>query len=82
MLKRSGQALICRFKVARELMEHQYEFEIVSVDMMLDAQFTDQTFVINEHAFQTLVIPYTERMPDPLIKKLTARRIWYSNYFY
>ncbi len=36
-------------KVARELMEHQYEFEIVSVEMMLDAQYTNQTFVINEH---------------------------------
>ncbi|WP_259280206.1 hypothetical protein IGI84_002311 [Enterococcus sp. DIV0008] len=59
-------------KVARELMEHQYEFEIVSVEMMLDAQYTNQTFVINEHAFQTLVIPYAERMSDSLIKKLTA----------
>ena len=67
-----GRRLYADSKVARELMEHQYEFEIVSVEMMLDAQYTNQTFVINEHVFQTLVIPYAERMPDSLIKKLTA----------
>lgn len=58
-------------KPARVMIENQIEFDIVSLDMIVyDSKIQNSEFLINESSFNTLVIPYAERLPKNLIKRI------------
>nr|WP_285858774.1 glycosyl hydrolase [Paenibacillus sp. MER 99-2] len=59
-------------KPARELMQHQIDFDVISVDMLLSAKVCGQTFAMNGEQFSTLIIPYAEALPSSLLAKLCA----------
>ncbi len=59
-------------KPARTLTENQIGFNIVSADMLTNqALIVDSKFVLNEMTFNTLIIPYSERLPIKLLNQIT-----------
>lgn len=57
-------------KVARVLLEKQIEFDIVSSQMVQDSFLEAAHFTINQQEFTTLIIPFSQRLPQKLLKKL------------
>ncbi len=62
-------------KVCRELIEHQIDFDIVSIDMLssLDSyngKCENGRLIINGVEFKALVIPYTSHIPEALYRFL------------
>ena len=54
-------------KVTRILTEKQVEFDVVSGEMIQNADVEEKTFKINKQAFNTLIIPAAERLPEKMI---------------
>lgn len=59
-------------KVTRELMENQFEFDVVSSEMIIDAELASNKFTISKHTFKTIIVPFSERLPAELLTKLAA----------
>ncbi|MFK4302067.1 hypothetical protein ABH892_002171 [Paenibacillus sp. RC254] len=57
-------------KPARELTQHQIEFDIVPADTLVDAIVTDGQLVVNSECFACVVIPYAEALPYSLLTAL------------
>lgn len=58
-------------KPAKILTEHQIEFDVVSIDMILNhTNILCNSYSINNQIFNSLVIPYSQNLPDELIVKL------------
>lgn len=68
----SGDSMTIQ-KVTRALLENQYEFDIISSDMIDKSMIlSSNEFVINKHRFKVLIIPYSERLPERVIKKIVS----------
>lgn len=57
-------------KVTRELTEHQISFDIVTRDYLKEATIEENYYIINNHAFEVLIIPYSECIPDDLYERI------------
>ncbi len=57
-------------KPARELTQHQIDFDVISVDLLLAAEVQNQKFEINGEQFSALIIPYAEALPALFLEKL------------
>lgn len=65
----SGESMTVQ-KVTRELTEKQFEFDIVSSEMVEESQIDSEgNFLINDHSFKVLIVPYAKRLPFKLIQK-------------
>ena len=66
----SGKSMLIQ-KVTRQLTENQFEFDIVSADMINDClTSTDGGFAINNKKFKLIIVPYSERLPERTVQKL------------
>lgn len=66
----SGETMLLQ-KVTRVLTENQFEFDIVSCDMLIETVLDGNSgFSVENHLFKTLIVPYAERLPAKLISKL------------
>lgn len=55
---------------ARALTQAQLDFDIVSKDLLEEAEIKDQQFIINDHVFKALVLPYAEYIPQKVMEVL------------
>ncbi|MBM7839572.1 hypothetical protein JOC54_002852 [Alkalihalobacillus xiaoxiensis] len=46
-------------KPARELMQHQIDFDVMSVELVCNETIENQQFDLNHEYFQALIIPYS-----------------------
>lgn len=58
-------------KVARILSQNQYEFDVVAMEMVQNAEIGVGEFSINNHSFKALLIPYMQRVPMEFLSKLS-----------
>lgn len=65
----SGQYQLIQ-KPAREMMQHQIDFDVVPVDYLLEATIEEKEVKIANESFKTIVVPYAEALPEQLIQKL------------
>ncbi|MNW31335.1 hypothetical protein D3C74_82450 [compost metagenome] len=66
----SGQYMLFQ-KPARELLQHQIDFDVVSAEMVLSAKLSEGRLQIADEQFACLIIPYAEALPAYLVRKLT-----------
>ncbi|MGM0110034.1 glycosyl hydrolase [Enterococcus sp. DIV0187] len=57
-------------KVTRVLTENQFEFDIISCEHLLESICDNQIFQINDLAYKVLVVPYAQRLPENIIRKI------------
>lgn len=57
-------------KVCRTLTEKQISFDIVSRDYLLNSTVENNTYIINQTAFECLLIPFGKSLPADLVTKL------------
>lgn len=57
-------------KPAKELMQNQIDFDVISIDMLLDSYIENNKLKVNNESFETLVIPYSEALPKKFLSKL------------
>jgi len=57
-------------KPARQLMQNQIDFTVVPSELVVDAKIEGQAFILNDSAFEALIIPYAERLPQALLEKV------------
>lgn len=57
-------------KPARELLQHQIDFDIVPSDYLVEATAAESKIKIANETFKTVVVPYAEALPERVIKKL------------
>ena len=55
---------------ARALTQAQLDFDIVSKDLLEQAEIQDKEFAINGHVFKALVLPYAEYIPSEVMTVL------------
>ena len=65
----SGEYMLMQ-KVLKELQQHQIACDIISEDYLLDAQINNQSYIINNYEYEVLIIPYAQRLPQHLLKKI------------
>lgn len=53
---------------ARVLTQAQLDFEIVPYDLLKEAIVRDGNVIINQHVFETIIIPYTDYIPKEILK--------------
>lgn len=68
----AGEAMLMQ-KPARELVRHQLEFDIVSLDMLahpekFNGRIDEHSFTINGITFDRLIVPYTEKIANSLVR--------------
>lgn len=68
----SGEYMLFQ-KPARELMQHQIDFDVVSPDVVLASAVQNNKLVVNKESFSALIIPYSEALPSGLLKKLVEQ---------
>lgn len=59
-------------KPARELMQHQIDFEVIPADLVCEAAIEGGQYQINGRSFSALVLPYAEGLPQQLLKQVQA----------
>lgn len=57
-------------KVLKELQEHQIGCDVISEDYLLSGQLTDDSIKINDYTYDVLIVPYAQRLPENLMKKI------------
>lgn len=57
-------------KPARELMQNQIDFDVMSVELVCNSIVKENKYYINDESFESLVIPYSERIPQKLLEKI------------
>lgn len=57
-------------KPARELTQHQLDFDVIPVDLIIGAEIGEGTYTINAETFSALVIPYAEALPQAFLEKV------------
>lgn len=57
-------------KPARELTQHQIDFDVISADLVLSAEVQKGRFAINGERFSALIIPFAEALPGRLVERL------------
>lgn len=57
-------------KPARELMQHQIDFDVISIDLICNARIECNQYYINNESFKALIIPYSEALPQKLLNKI------------
>lgn len=67
----SGECMLFQ-KPAKELMQNQIDFDVISIDMLLNANIKNNKLIINNESFETLILPYSEALPHEFIKKIIA----------
>jgi hypothetical protein len=72
----SGDCMLIQ-KPAKELLQHQVEFDFVSVDMLADlpvykGKVNESSFAVNEQEFQCLVIPYVQNLSLKVFEFITS----------
>ncbi|MDK8640909.1 glycosylhydrolase-like jelly roll fold domain-containing protein [Niallia taxi] len=58
----SGEAMLFQ-KPAKELTQNQIDFDIVSIDILKNADVLNNKILINNEVFDNLIIPSAERLP-------------------
>ncbi|MFC0022365.1 glycosylhydrolase-like jelly roll fold domain-containing protein [Neobacillus cucumis] len=56
-------------KPARELTQNQIDFDVIPIDLIVEAEIGEKTYTINGETFSALVIPYAEALPQRLLVK-------------
>ncbi len=59
-------------KPAKELAQQQIEFDVIPVDLILEAKLGNSTYTVNGQSFSALVIPYAEALPQALLEVVKA----------
>ena len=59
-------------KPMRALIENQIEFDVVSNEYLLNSDIQNEKFIINNHVFKQLIIPYSERITTELWETLKS----------
>lgn len=57
-------------KPARELTQHQIDFDVIPIDLICDATIQERRFTIHEESFEALVIPYSEALPQKFLERV------------
>lgn len=57
-------------KPARELMQHQIDFDVVPAELVAHAHVEDSRLYIHDERFEALVIPYAEALPAQLLMQV------------
>ena len=57
-------------KVLKELLIHQIDFNVISEDYLLDCHIENQNYYIKDYAYDILIVPYSQHLPDCLINQL------------
>lgn len=57
-------------KPARELMQNQIDFDVMSVELVCNSIVKENKYYINDESFESLVIPYSEGIPQKLLEKI------------
>ncbi|WP_240422382.1 glycosylhydrolase-like jelly roll fold domain-containing protein [Listeria costaricensis] len=57
-------------KPAKILTQHQIDFDVVPIDLLLNATEAEGKLVIHDETFDVLLIPYAEALPAKLLEKL------------
>lgn len=57
-------------KVLKELSHHQIGCDIISEDYLMEARIENKSYIINNYAYQVLVIPYAQRLPQFLLDQI------------
>ncbi|MBY0010574.1 glycosylhydrolase-like jelly roll fold domain-containing protein [Paenibacillus typhae] len=57
-------------KPAKELAQHQIEFDVIPADLIAQAELGGGTYTINGQTFSALVIPYAEALPQALLERV------------
>ncbi|MCM3174942.1 glycosyl hydrolase [Paenibacillus sp. MER 99-2] len=65
----SGEYMLFQ-KPARELTQHQIDFDIVPAELVISAQASDGKLQMNGEQFSALIIPYAEALPSDLMAQL------------
>ncbi|PKG21758.1 glycosylhydrolase-like jelly roll fold domain-containing protein [Niallia nealsonii] len=64
----SGTTMLFQ-KPAKELTRNQIDFDIVSIDMLSNAEVRENRIHLNQEVFENLIIPHAERLPEEFFKK-------------
>ncbi|MEC0125550.1 glycosyl hydrolase [Paenibacillus pabuli] len=67
----SGEYMLFQ-KPARELTQHQIDFDVISAELVASSQVEGGKLHINGEHFSALIIPYAEALPEHLIAQLYA----------
>ncbi|MHC5534574.1 glycosyl hydrolase [Priestia megaterium] len=59
-------------KPARELTQHQIDFDVIPMEIVTSSKLTDGKLLVNDEQFSCLVVPYAEALPKDLIATLLA----------
>lgn len=65
----SGDYMLIQ-KVLKELDYQQIGHDIISEDYLIDADISNNKYIINGYSYEVLVVPYAQRLPQELIDKL------------
>lgn len=65
----SGDYMLIQ-KVLKELQQHQITCDVISEDYLIEADIVDYGYKINNYDYEVLVIPYVQRLPEYLLKKI------------
>lgn len=65
----SGEYMLFQ-KPAKVLTQNQVDFDIISFDQLKSVTVKEQKIVANEETFQTLIIPFAERLPVALLEHI------------
>ncbi|MCE4047600.1 glycosylhydrolase-like jelly roll fold domain-containing protein [Bacillus sp. Au-Bac7] len=64
----SGNAMLFQ-KPAKVLTQNQIDFDIVSLDLLMNAEVKNNKILLHQEEFHNLVIPYAERLPKAFFEK-------------
>lgn len=70
----SGDYMLMQ-KVLKELQQHQISCDVISEDYLMNANIQGHSYLVNDYAYDVLVIPYAQRLPEELlsvIKKMSS----------
>ena len=57
-------------EIAKELMQNQIDFDFIYEDVLYSADISEKRLVINNRKYSAVIVPYSEILPEKLIKAL------------
>lgn len=65
----SGEYMLFQ-KPARELMQHQIDFDVIPIDLITNARVEKSRLIVHNEQFKALVVPYAEALPAIFLSQL------------
>lgn len=65
----SGEYMFTQ-KVLKELLTHQIDCNVMSEDYILNCRIEEQSYYIKNYAYDILIVPYSQYLPNHLLDKL------------